>query len=253
MSDFLTTKQVIEALNIDRTTLYRMLKDGRLEGVKIGAHWRFSSDEVNRIMSGNEYKTDTLMEIDKEQLPIKCISPIKDVFSEIADIGVVITTNDGTQLSEISNSCEYCNLIRDTQIGKEKCTESWKKLGDLGGQKQEITTCHAGMHYAHAPIIDEKQQIAILVAGQFTVDGKSSNLTESHISEIAKEYEIDEDKLIKVAKNVTVLDERWQNKISLWLGKIAKTFESVIHERKAFMNRLSKITDLSNIHSGTVL
>ena len=42
MEAFLTSKQVEELLNVDRTTIYRMLKDGRLTGAKIGKHWRFS-------------------------------------------------------------------------------------------------------------------------------------------------------------------------------------------------------------------
>ena len=43
----LTAKQVQDLLHVDRTTIYRMLKDGRLNGVKVGKHWRFSAQEVN--------------------------------------------------------------------------------------------------------------------------------------------------------------------------------------------------------------
>lgn len=34
MSEFLTARQVQKLLSIDRTTIYRMLKDGRLNGIK---------------------------------------------------------------------------------------------------------------------------------------------------------------------------------------------------------------------------
>ncbi|MCA9947998.1 MAG: helix-turn-helix domain-containing protein, partial [Anaerolineales bacterium] len=36
MEDLLTTRQVQELLQVDRTTVYRMRKDGRLTGVKVG-------------------------------------------------------------------------------------------------------------------------------------------------------------------------------------------------------------------------
>jgi excisionase family DNA binding protein len=49
----LTTKQLQELLSIDRTTVYRMLKDGRLTGIKVGTQWRFSRDEVDALLSGS--------------------------------------------------------------------------------------------------------------------------------------------------------------------------------------------------------
>ena len=48
----LTAKQVQELLHVDRTTIYRMLKDGRLTGIKVGQHWRFSEQEVDDLVSG---------------------------------------------------------------------------------------------------------------------------------------------------------------------------------------------------------
>ena len=36
MPNLLTAKEVQELLSVDRTTIYRMLKDGRLKGVKVG-------------------------------------------------------------------------------------------------------------------------------------------------------------------------------------------------------------------------
>ncbi|MGB9754636.1 helix-turn-helix domain-containing protein [Roseiflexus castenholzii] len=41
MNDLLTTREVQDLLKLDRTTVYRMLKEGRLTGVKVGQQWRF--------------------------------------------------------------------------------------------------------------------------------------------------------------------------------------------------------------------
>ncbi len=49
---FLTAKQVQELLHVDRTTIYRMLKDGRLTGIKVGQQWRFSASEVDDLLAG---------------------------------------------------------------------------------------------------------------------------------------------------------------------------------------------------------
>src|SRR5947209_1519359 len=52
MSELLTVKEVQELLKVDRITVYRMLKDGRLTGVKIGHQWRFSRQEIDSLLSG---------------------------------------------------------------------------------------------------------------------------------------------------------------------------------------------------------
>jgi excisionase family DNA binding protein len=51
MDDLLTTRQVQEILQVDRITIYRMLQDRRLKGVKIGQQWRFARREVERLLN----------------------------------------------------------------------------------------------------------------------------------------------------------------------------------------------------------
>ena len=52
MDELLTTRQVQSILQVDRTTIYRMLKDGRLRGVKVGQQWRFHDTDVRALLSG---------------------------------------------------------------------------------------------------------------------------------------------------------------------------------------------------------
>ena len=47
MAELPTTKQLQDLLKIDRTTIYRMLGDGRLAGVKVGNQWRFPKEEID--------------------------------------------------------------------------------------------------------------------------------------------------------------------------------------------------------------
>ena len=53
VNDLLTSRQVQEILKVDRITVYRMLNDGRLKGVKIGQQWRFHNSEVERLLGMN--------------------------------------------------------------------------------------------------------------------------------------------------------------------------------------------------------
>ena len=48
MTDLLTTSQVQDKLRVDRTTIYRMVEDGRLPAIRVGKQWRFQEDAIER-------------------------------------------------------------------------------------------------------------------------------------------------------------------------------------------------------------
>ena len=48
MADLLTTNQVQTLLKVDRTTIYRMVEQGRLPAIRVGKQWRFSRPEIER-------------------------------------------------------------------------------------------------------------------------------------------------------------------------------------------------------------
>ena len=52
MDDLLTTRQLTDLLQLDRTTIYRMLNDGRLPAVRVGGQWRFSRQAIEALMQG---------------------------------------------------------------------------------------------------------------------------------------------------------------------------------------------------------
>ncbi len=99
MSELLTTKQLQELLKIDRVTVYRMLNDGRLKGVKIGNQWRFPQSEIDRLMgepgepaepeSGDEELTD---------FPTDCVQHVQEIFAGIIGIGAITVTLRGEPL-----------------------------------------------------------------------------------------------------------------------------------------------------------
>ena len=104
MSHLLTTKQVLDLLKIDRTTIYRMLKDGRLTGVKVGNQWRFHRNTVEEMIQNvSSLQAEVSIEAN-DVLPVHCIQPMQDVF---ADIGFFIINPDHISIAS----------MRDINIG----------------------------------------------------------------------------------------------------------------------------------------
>ena len=47
-SKILTVDELSEYLHVHRTTIYRLLKEGKLPGFRVGSDWRFNSEEIER-------------------------------------------------------------------------------------------------------------------------------------------------------------------------------------------------------------
>jgi excisionase family DNA binding protein len=54
---FLTIKDVAELLSVHPMTIYRLLKHGRLPGVRLGGIWRFSRSAIERWEHDQEKRT----------------------------------------------------------------------------------------------------------------------------------------------------------------------------------------------------
>jgi excisionase family DNA binding protein len=245
MDAYLTAKQVEELLNVDRTTIYRMLKDGRLAGVKIGKHWRFSAYGVEELLSGVVHASSKETPVSVDVLPLHCMQPVQDVFAEIAQIGAVTTDQEGQPLTKISNSCDFCKLILGSDAGRQACNESWRYLVNQKDSAPEFTSCHAGLQYARARIEVRGELIAILVAGQFYVHSPEPEEQQERLQKLAKKYHIDINLLTQAARHISVLDARHVPQISGWLERVAKTFEQISAERADLTNRLKQISAMT--------
>lgn len=246
MDELITTKQVQELLQVDRITVYRMLKDGRLNGVKVGKQWRFHQNDIEDLLTTGTH-TRSLPQPGyppNELLPVHCIQTIQDVFAEMNVIGVVTTDVQGEPVTEISNACEFCNLVLASPEGKEACQKSWQQLAELPGNETDGITCHAGLRCVRAPIKLHDELTAILVGGQYLDEA----LNDTEIIEIsgktAQKYDLDFNEL-EAAKSIYRLNSDRQKQVGEWLERVAETFQIIAHERADLLGRLKNIAAMS--------
>jgi excisionase family DNA binding protein len=249
MEALFSAKQVQELLNVDRTTIYRMLKDGRLTGIKVGQHWRFPSHEVNDLLSsGVSRVADTELPLPANVLPLHCMQPVQDVFAEIAEVGSVTTDREGNPLTSLSNSCDFCKLILGSDEGRQSCIASWRRLAEQKDSTLEFTSCHAGLQYSRARIDVGGELIAILVAGQFYAQSPNAEEEAERLRALSQKYHIEENLLKQASKQIPVLDDRKIPQIRGWLERVARTFEQISSERANLMSRLRQIAEMSVIN-----
>jgi excisionase family DNA binding protein len=246
MDDLLTTKELQDLLKIDRTTVYRMLNDGRLTGVKVGGQWRFPRKDVEALLSGRSSEPVEAL-VSTDILPVHCIQGIQDVFAEVAGLGAVTTTPEGETLTTISNACAFCQLILSSPSGRQACTESWRHLAHKPEHRTPFVSCHAGLQYARARIEIEGNFAAMLVAGQFHAQVPAPAEEAERIKALAEKHGLEAEALAEAARDLPVLSARHRDRIGAWLETVAQTFESIGHERADLTRRLQRIAEMSAI------
>jgi len=248
MDNYLTVRQLQDLLKVDRITIYRMLQDGRLKGVKIGQQWRFAPREVEALLSGSPRPEPEPAAASPVHFPTHCIWAIQNIVAAIAAVGVVTVDLEGQPLTDISHGCEFCALVQSTPSGRKACQEFWRKMAARGPDAQGFSSCHAGLQYAQARIGTDEEPVGWLLTGQFYLQSPSPAGVQT-LAKLASEHRLHPEKLEAAARNLPVLDQKKQASIPVWLEKVAAAINSILSERAAFVDRLKKISEISSISS----
>jgi excisionase family DNA binding protein len=248
MSELLTTKQLQELLKVDRITVYRMLNDGRLKGVKIGNQWRFPHSEIDRLMgeesetSDPESNTEILTDF-----PSDCVKMVQEIFAGIIGIGAITVTLQGDALTEPNYANPFCKLMLSNSSSRQACQASWRKIALHTTGEPSFQICHAGLCYQRSLIKMDDQPTAWLVAGQFYINPADHNQETVRLEQLANKHNIPLSQLTEAAAKIPVLKKYQQDQVQEWTPKVADTVHSILCERADLMNRLQRIADLSNI------
>ncbi|MBI5302494.1 MAG: PocR ligand-binding domain-containing protein [Chloroflexi bacterium] len=260
MDDLLTTKQLMGLLSVDRTTIYRMLNDGRLPAVRVGGQWRFPRQAIEKWLgeqqepaatdSGASIAPPTTPHATIEVLPVYCLQPIQEVFAQTSDVGAITTDLNGKPLTPVSNSCAMCNLILATEKGRARCAASWEKLADQAEKQPRLEKCHAGLTYARGRIVVQDEFIAMFFVGQFVVDDPKPLRAKTHLAQVARACDVDPKELTRAAQNIRVLEKTRAERLLHLLQMVADTYSHIGEERLDLVTRLKKVAEIAGVSTG---
>jgi excisionase family DNA binding protein len=251
MPELLTVKQLQEILQVDRTTIYRMLDSGELSGFKVGSQWRFSRSVIEKWLQSRQQQTFShepsppATAPTRDILPWTCVQAVQDVFAEALDIGAITTDPGGHPLTEFSNCNPYCALINGTASGRRRCQQSWARLGKQQEERPEIARCHAGLSYARGRIRIDGRPVAMTFAGQFKTEVTGEVLSDSFLQEVATACQVSFEDLRRASQHVRTVPLDEAEQITHLLGRIAYTFCHIGQERADLMGRLTHIAKLT--------
>jgi len=257
MNDLLTVHDLQELLQVDRVTVYRMIKDGRLPAFKVGGQWRFSQPEIDAWLreqraglevAGLSPATEEPPHV-SHALPLSCVQAIQAIYAEALDIAAITTGPDGTPLTAISNSCAFCDLVLSTAEGRRRCAASWRPPAG-GSHPPPLRTCHADLLCVSAPVLAGDQRIAGVVGCQFvaqTPTGEPDPAWLARLPTLATALGLEERDLRAAAGSVRALPPDQLARVPRLLQQVAVTFAEIGQERLKLIGRLQRIAEMTQV------
>jgi excisionase family DNA binding protein len=241
---------VQDLLKIDRITVYRMLQDGRLTGIKVGAQWRFAPAAITAFLAPPR-PARPITPPPAQVLPLACVQLIQDLLADIAGVSAVTVAGTGTPLTTLSRPSRLCRLLQDHPVARAVCQATWQQLATIPPEPGEFVTCPAGLQSCGAPILVNGVPVATLIAGPFYATPPDRAVETARLRALARTYTLDPDALIAAAQAVPVLDARQRTQIGPWVRRVAQTFAALGRERAALLDRLHEIAALTQVEAAS--
>lgn len=160
-------------------------------------------------------------------IDLELLQKIQDNFA--ATMGIAsLTIDDKGPITKPSNFTDLCHDIRKTSLGHKRCNECNIECSKIAALKKEpvMYTCHAGLTHFAVPIIVEGKHIATMLGGQISSQKPDKELFKN----LAKEFNIDEEKFIKASEKIEIISEERIKNASQFLYLVANSISETAHK-----------------------
>jgi excisionase family DNA binding protein len=190
MTTFLTSQELQDLINVDRSTVYRMAEDGRLPAVKVGRQWRFPADRIyeqfglaslgrtssgaGRTITGSPDGPSAPTVADSatvrlaDLLRVEVAQSVADLIGEVFGTMAVITDMEGRPLTSVANPCGYYVAIADGNGAGEACRNEWHLFASEPHVAPRFVPTHLGFLCARTFVWVDLKPVGMIVVGGVT-------------------------------------------------------------------------------------
>lgn len=254
MVELLTTREVQELLQVDRSTIYRMAETQRLPAIKVGKQWRFPADRVRNWLQQQTTVSATVWHPPQDMtgcnsdleslLPADCVQLIQDTFAEALGVMMVTTDMQGHPLTEISHPCGLFKVISQTPNAIQKCIENWTELETTPGIAPQFIYSRLGLLGIRGLIrVGRELKGMVIMGGIAPADWPP---TPEQVAVTAAEFGLPAEALIPHLHEVFDLDQAQRERVLALGQRIADSFAQIAQERGILIEKLKAIAYLAN-------
>lgn len=253
----LTTRELQDLLQLDRVTIYKMVKEGELPAHRVGGQWRFSMGAVEAWLQDHdaeartsgrhsEPSTDLSTVALPDLIPPDTLQTIQDQFAHLLGVAAFTIDLDGKPYLPCSRCSRFCQLVHTTEAGMSACQSSWREMAQAGHAEAAIRTCHAHIQYAGAAIFVSSQPVAMVTAGQFLTEKPDPETFRIRAEATGQAIGVSAQALANARDSLEIVCEERALQITGLLATIANTISAIGYQSYQMRRNLSQIARLSS-------
>ena len=123
--------------------------------------------------------------------PAHCVQAIQGLFTDVSQVGAHVINLQGEPLTQTSHPCSFCQALSACPAGRAACRASWKEFAANSIDGSKFFTCHAGLHYVGASIIEKGQPIGLFLVGPFYWQAAEPHEKSERLHRLAGTYDLD--------------------------------------------------------------
>jgi excisionase family DNA binding protein len=253
MTTFLTSQDVQDLINVDRSTVYRMAEDGRLPGVKVGRQWRFPTDRVREqlgldpvavpptapVPTTDRSTNGSLGRLGLDELLLPEVAQsVADLMGDLFGVMAVLTDTDGRPVTSVANPCGYYSAISDQPGAVEACLQQWRLFADEPHVAPRFVRTHLGFLCARTFVWVDLKPVGMIVVGGVTPPVWPP--PEAEVEAIADEVGVPHRRLLDTVEETWDLDIEEQRRIVRLLPQMGDLVSQLASARGQLLARTSE-------------
>ena len=250
MPTFLTTREVQDLINVDRSTVYRMAEDGRLPAVKVGRQWRFPADRMAEHLGLEESPppepapraADGPTDLHQLLVP-EAAQSIADLLGDLFGVMAVVTDMEGRPLTSVANECGFYAAVADRPEAVEACLDGWRLLAEEPDLAPRFVPSHLGFLCARSFIRVGDRLVGMVIVGGVTPPVWPPS--ESFVAEIATELGVPSGVLLDRVDQTWDVDIAQQDRIVDLLPRVSDLISQLATARSQLLAKLGAIAALA--------
>ncbi|MDH3729693.1 MAG: helix-turn-helix domain-containing protein [Acidimicrobiia bacterium] len=254
MTTMLTSRDVQDLINVDRSTIYRMAEQGRIPAIKVGRQWRFPADAVERwlLESAPEASSELAAaaatrngdSIDlRNFLPRSAIQSAADLLADMLGVMVLITDMNGVPVTSVANPCGLFTVISTHPTAVASCIDGWRDYGSDADQMAAWRPSHFGFLCARSFIRLGGEIAGMVIVGGIAPDEWPPAQTDQ--AAIAAKVGVDTKVIADHVDEVHYLDHGRQQWVLDCLPRIGQMLTRFANERQHLVGRLEAIASIA--------
>jgi excisionase family DNA binding protein len=259
MADLLTTNQVQDLLQVDRTTVYRMVGSGQLPAIRVGKQWRFARAEIERWLraqgtSGSAaYAGDAAVSLPSEAsasasdlaelLPLPSVQLIQDAFAHALGVMIVVTDMEGRPVTRVSNTCGLYDTVIGNAEAAARCIQGWQRLAGGPALEPKFTPSDLGLLCTRGLIRSGNELKGMVFLGGIAPEEWPPS--DEQIEAIAAHYGLEPECVRTSVQAAHRLDKPARERALGFVQRIADIYSHMLEDWSDLHRRLQTIASLS--------